>query len=133
MKIALRITLICLVALFSVISANAQKKAKKAKISLEDKVRTEVNQIAEAMELDDATAEKVYEINLETAQEVKDIQDEYRAKKKAGEEIDVEEKKARIKAVWKTANPKLKALLGKEQFKVYQETRKEVRAANKKK
>lgn len=130
MKIALKITLICLVAMFTVLSANAQKKTK---IALEDKIQMEVDQIVDAMDLDPKTAIKVYEVNLDRAQKIQNIQKEYKAKAKDGEDIDVDEKKARIKAVWKTCNEELKALLGKEQFKTYQAVRKELKAANKNK
>lgn len=135
MKIALRITLMCLIAIFAVTGVNAQKKDKKApkeaKASMEEKTQAFADEIAGIMKLDDAMKQKIYEVNLEAKKKVRVISKEYKDKEKAGETVNLEEKKTRVKAVWKESNKLLRKALGKKQYKQYKEVKKQVKSGEK--
>ena len=118
--------LVSLMVMVAVISAQAQK------VSLEDRVKKETDGLVAALDLGDDKAKGAYEINLKYAKERKAISKTYRTKKKAGEEVNVEEKKEAMKSINQKKNKEIKSLLGKELLPKYKAYKKQLAAERKK-
>ena len=131
MKNLLKLSILSLVMVCFAFSANAQKKGKKQRFDIVERNVTEAAAVAEKLGLDEETTAQLVALNRESSEQLKEINNDFRARKKAGEEVDVEDKKARSKAVWKATNPKIRELLGRDKFKEYQAAMKEIKAARK--
>ena len=105
----------------------AKSNNKKGNNKVEEKAAKEAAALAEILQWDDAIMEKINAINKTTYLELQVITADVRAKKKEGEEVDMDEVKANKKAIWKKANDEIRALVGKEKYKEYKTARKEVR------
>ena len=131
MKNLLKLSILSLVMVCFAFSANAQKKGKKQRIGFVERNQTETAAVAEKLELDEETSTQLLELNRAASEKIDAINTDFRAKKKAGEEVDLEAKKASTRAIWKEANRKIRELLGKEKFKAYQAAAKEMKQARK--
>lgn len=118
MKIAIKIMLMSVAMIFT-LNANAQSK-------LEEKAQKEADEITAALELDEATAAKIYNAVLTAKKKSKKTQKAYK-----NEEIDEVEKKAQMKAINKAKHDQFKTILSKEQMKKYWTFKKNMKAAKK--
>lgn len=131
MKNLLKFSLLSLAMVCFAFSANAQKKGKKQRFDIVERNKTEVATVAEKLELDEETTTQLLALTTASSEKLKAINNDFRAKKKAGEDVDVADKKAKSKEVWKETNPQIRELLGREKFKAYQAAMKEMKKARK--
>lgn len=116
MKMVIKIMLMSVAMIFTV-NANAQAK-------LEEKAQKETDEITAALELDDETAAKIYDVVLEARKQSKEVYNAYKNK-----EIDEVEKKAKMKVINKEKHAQFKTILNKDQMKKYWTFKKNMKAA----
>ena len=118
--------------LIMILSATAVNAQKGAKMSPADKAQKETAAAVEALQLDEATAMKLSAINTKYADKIKNLNDDLKAKKKAGESVEKSAKKAAQKEIRKAKSKEIQALLGKAKGKEYKKFMKKYRKLNKK-
>lgn len=126
MNILKKTILLSLVMILATISLSAQK------VSVEEKVKKETDDLVAALNLDAETSKKIYDINLAVAQEKKVNWKAFNKRKKAGETVDKSELQAKTKELNKKKVADIKELLGKERAKDYKAYLKQKRMERKK-
>lgn len=121
MKNLLKVLALGMIMLCSMVSLNAQKQKKANPM---ERSQSETSAMIEALQLDEATGQKVAAINEMYAQKMKAQNEEMKAKKKAGEDVDRGAMKQEMKAMNKAKVAEIEAILGKEKAKEYKAFRK---------
>ena len=116
MKLSMKLIFVSIALLFlsSSVSAQSEKQMKRA--------QDDADGIATALNLDDETKQKIYDINIKTYAKLKEIRKEGLSKA---------ETKEKNKAEWKATREEIKELLGPDKAREYQKYRKELRQKKK--
>ena len=117
MNTAIKIMLMS-IALICTFNANAQSK-------LEQKAKAESDEIAAALELDEATSTQIYEAILDARKKSRTV---HKAHK--NNEIDETERKEQMKAIAKAKHDTFKTILSKKQMNEYWKFKKANKAKN---
>lgn len=106
MNTAIKIMLMSIAMIFT-FNANAQSK-------LEQKAQAEADEITAALELDEDTSKKIYDVVLETKKMSRSIHKAFK-----NEEIDETERKEQMSVIHKEKIEKFKTILSKKQMNAY--------------
>lgn len=128
MKILTKTIFLSLAMVLTVFSASAQKKAK---VSTEEKVKTETDGIVAALGLDATQATALYDVNLEFAEKAKAYRKDLKVKKKAGNEVSKEDRKAANREMNKAKSAAQRKAIGKENVEALKAYQKKLRAEKK--